>query len=134
MFNFFKKKSPKESERLIGQELIDKVKELGHLSKTEIAIACGYYRMVGGEPRPMFYEFYTAIPKGSTEVGTLLDSKGLTLGPHRKLSYRATVQGNGNLLIGTAYTAMMDLHPGDEFDIKLGKNHIRLTRVGMMDI
>ena len=124
MFNFFKKKSSKESGRLIGSELIDKVKELSHLSKTEIAIACGYYGVVDGETYPRLTEFYTAI----------LDSKGIPLGPHRKLSYRAMVQGNGNLLIGTAYTAMMDLHPGDEFEIKLGKNHIRLTRVGVMDI
>ena len=124
MFNFFKKKSSKESGRLIGQELIDKVKDLDHLSKTEIAIACGYYRVVNGETYPHFTEFYTA----------LLDSKGIPLGPHRKLSYRAMVQGNGNIVIGKAYTAMMDLHPGDEFDIKLGKDFIRLTRVDLLNI
>ncbi len=39
----------------------------------------------------------------------------------RKLSYVATVQGNGNLLVGKAYTAMLDLQPGDEFEIKLGR-------------
>jgi hypothetical protein len=124
MFNFFKKKSSKESGRLIGQELIDKVKDLDHLSKTKIAIACGYYRMVGGEPSPLFVEFYTAI----------LDSKRIHLGPHRKLSYRAMVQDNGNIVIGKAYTAMMDLDPGDEFDIKLGKDFIGLTRVDPLNI
>jgi len=124
MFNFFKKKSSKESGRLIGQELIDKVKDLDHLSKTEIAIACGYYRVVDGETYPCFFEFYTAV----------LDSKGTSLGLHRKLSYRAMVQGNGNMVIGKAYTAMMDLHPGDEFDIKLGKDFITLTRVDPLNI
>ncbi len=128
MFNFFKKKPSDKSERLVGSELIDKVKELSHLSKTEIAIACGYYRVVGGEPSPLFFEFYTAV----------LDSKGTNLGEFprnsRKLSYRAIVRGNGHLLIGKAYTAMLDLHPGDEFDIKLGKDFITLTRVGVMDI
>ena len=48
----------------------------------------------------------------------------------RKLSYVATVQGNGNLLVGKAYTAMLGLEPGAEFDIKLGKKAIRLTPVG----
>ena len=119
MFNFFKKKP------LIGLELAAKVKELGHLSKTEIAIACGYYRVVGGEPIALFTDFYTAI----------LDSRGidLDLGPYRKLSYIATVQGNGNLLIGKAYTAMMDLYPGDQFEIKLDKNEITLTRMGPLE-
>ncbi len=44
----------------------------------------------------------------------------------RKLSYIATVQGNGNLLIGKAYTALLDLKAGDEFEIKLGKKQIKL--------
>tara|TARA_E500000178_G_scaffold281864_1_gene282244 strand:- start:412 stop:618 length:207 start_codon:yes stop_codon:yes gene_type:complete len=48
----------------------------------------------------------------------------------RKLSYVATVQGNGNLLIGKAYTAMLDLKPGDNFEIKLGKKAIRLIPEG----
>jgi hypothetical protein len=48
----------------------------------------------------------------------------------RKLSYTATVQGNGNLLIGKAYTALLDLQPGDEFEIKLGRKQIRLIPVG----
>jgi hypothetical protein len=51
----------------------------------------------------------------------------------RKLSYVATVQGNGNLLIGKAYTAMLDLQPGDEFEIKLGRKQIRLIPVGGTD-
>ena len=51
----------------------------------------------------------------------------------RKLSYVATVQGNGNLLIGKAYTALLDLKPGDEFEIKLDRKQIRLTPVGVTD-
>ncbi len=46
------------------------------------------------------------------------------------MSYVATVQGNGNLLVGKAYTAQLDLKPGDEFEIKLGKKQIRLIPVG----
>ena len=43
------------------------------------------------------------------------------------------MQGNGNLLIGKAYTAMLDLEVGAEFDIKLGKKQIRLVPVGGTD-
>ena len=56
-----------------------------------------------------------------------LSSGGAAIGKGgRKLSYIAKVQGNGNLLIGKAYTAMLNLEPGDEFEIKLGKKAIRL--------
>jgi hypothetical protein len=126
MLNFFKKKPSAQSKRLIGSELIAKVKELDHLSKTEIAIACGYVsKMKDGSDRVDFSAFYEAI----------LNAKGKGLGDslaggHRKLSYVATVQGNGNLLIGKAYTAMLDLQVGDEFEIRLGKNRISLTRCG----
>lgn len=43
------------------------------------------------------------------------------------------MQGNGNLLIGKAYTAMLNLQPGDEFEIKLGRKQIRLVPVGGSD-
>ena len=43
------------------------------------------------------------------------------------------MQGNGNLLVGKAYTAMLDLQPGDEFEIKLGRKQIRLVPVGGTD-
>ena len=78
----------------------------------------------GGE-RLNFTAFYEA----------LLEAKGVNLGDSgvagigkggRKLSYIATVQGNGNLLIGKAYTALLDLKAGDEFEIKLGRKQIRL--------
>ena len=36
-------------------------------------------------------------------------------------------------LIGKAYTAMLELNPGDEFEIKLGRKQIRLIPVGGTD-
>ena len=51
----------------------------------------------------------------------------------RKLSYMATVQGNGNLLISKACTALLDLKLGDECEIKLGRKQIPLTPVGATD-
>ena len=70
--------------------------------------------------------------KGAQEGGLAGFGKGVGKGG-RKLSYVATVQGNGNLLIGKAYTAMLDLKPGDEFEIKLGRKQIRLIPAGAPD-
>ena len=110
-------------------DLLAKVKDLGDASKSELVRSCGYVstKKDGGE-RLNFTAFYEA----------LLEAKGLSLGNDgvgrgkggRKLSYTATVQGNGNLLIGKAYTAMLDLKPGDEFEIKLGRKQIRLIPAG----
>ena len=114
---------------LTGTDLLAKVKELGDVSKTELATQCGYVsKKKDGSDRVNFTAFYEA----------LLGAKGIELGGGgaaigkggRKLSYIATVQGNGNLLVGKAYTAMLGLEPGAEFDIKLGKKAIRLTPVG----
>ncbi len=118
---------------LTGSDLLTKVKELGDVSKSDLVRACGYVsdKKAGGE-RLNFTAFYEA----------LLEAKGVNLGATgvagigkggRKLSYIATVQGNGNLLIGKAYTALLDLKPGDEFDIKLGRKLIRLTPAGAGD-
>jgi hypothetical protein len=116
---------------LTGSELLTKVKELGDAGKSEIVRACGYVSIKkDGAERLNFTAFYEA----------LLDAKGVELGASaklgkagRKLSYVATVQGNGNLLVGKAYTAMLDLHPGDEFEIKLGRKQIRLIPAGAVD-
>ena len=114
---------------LVGSELLAKVKDLGDVSKSDVVRACGYVsaKQDGGD-RLNFTAFYEA----------LLDAKGINLGGGsarvgkggRKLSYIAKVQGNGNLLIGKAYTAMLNLEPGDEFEIKLGKKAIRLVPTG----
>ena len=113
---------------LTGGDLLTKVKELGDAGKSDIVKACGYVsNKKGGGERLNFTAFYEA----------LLDAKGVNLGDAgvagigkggRKLSYIATVQGNGNLIIGKAYTALLDLKVGDEFEIKLGRKQITCTR------
>ena len=40
------------------------------------------------------------------------------------------MQFNGNLLVGKAYTALLGLEPGDEFEIKLGRKQIKLVPAG----
>jgi len=115
---------------LSGSELLARVKELSDVSKSELVRECGYVSSKkDGAERLNFTAFYEA----------LLEAKGLSLGDNsgkgrgkggRSLSYVATVQGNGNLLIGKAYTALLDLNPGDEFEIKLGRKQIKLLPVG----
>ena len=116
---------------LTGSELLAKVKELGDASKSDLVRAAGYVSIKkDGSERLNFTAFYEA----------LLEAKGVSFGDGggngkggRSLSYVATVQGNGNLLVGKAYTAMLDLRPGDEFEIKLGRKQIRLVPAGGAD-
>ena len=118
---------------LTGSELLTKVKEQGDASKSDLVRSAGYVSTKkDGSERLNFTAFYEA----------LLEAKGVSLGEGggngkgkagRSLSYVATVQGNGNLLVGKAYTAMLDLKPGDEFEIKLGRKQIRLVPVGGAD-
>ena len=57
-------------------------------------------------------------------------SSGLGKGG-RKLSHKAKVQGNGNLLVGVVCTSMLDLKPGDELTSKLfEKKGVTLSPVG----
>ena len=118
---------------LTGTELLAKVKELGEVSKSELVRECGYVSSKkDGAERLNFTAFYEA----------LLEAKGLSFGEGsgkgrgrggRTLSYSARVQFNGNLLVGKAYTAMLDLKPGDEFEIKLGRKQIQLIPIGGAD-
>tara|TARA_B100001175_G_scaffold278369_1_gene254937 strand:+ start:195 stop:614 length:420 start_codon:yes stop_codon:yes gene_type:complete len=114
---------------LTGSDLLAKVKELGDVSKSDLVRECGYVsnKKDGGE-RLNFTAFYEALLDAK---GVNLSGAGAAIGKGgRKLSYIAKVQGNGNLLIGKAYTAMLNLEPGDEFEIKLGKKAIRLLPTG----
>ena len=115
---------------LTGSDLLAKVKELGDASKSELVRQCGYVSSKkDGNERLNFTAFYEA----------LLEAKGMTLGEvggkgkgkgGRSLSYVAKVQFNGNLLVGKAYTALLGLEPGDEFEIKLGRKQIKLIPAG----
>jgi len=118
----------KKMEPLIGEELLHKVRELESVSKEDKAKACGYYTITkNGIERVNMMKFLNA----------LIDAEGIQLdstpsangGGGRSASYRISVQSNGNLLIGSAYTKQMGLHPGDEFEITLGRKHIRLKQM-----
>lgn len=117
---------------LTGEELVNKVKELGSLSKDEKAKACGYYTLTkNGIERVNMMKFLKALISAE---GIVLDGSGSGNGRGgRSASYRITVQSNGNLLIGSAYTRKMGLNPGDEFEITLGRKHIHLKPLNDSD-
>ena len=48
----------------------------------------------------------------------------------KNLSFIITVNDNCEIEIGKEYTDLLDLKPGDEFDIKLGRKGISLLRPG----
>ena len=102
---------------LTGSELLAKVKDLGDLNKSDLVRECGY---VKGD-KLCFTQFYEA----------LLEAKGVELTPAkkpgRKLSHKAKVQFNGNLMVGSAYVEQLGFKPGAEFDIKISRNTITLT-------
>ncbi len=117
---------------LEGSALVDKVKSLGNLSKEEKARACGYYTVTkNGVERVNMMKFLNALIDAE---GIELDSKVNGNGRGgRSASYRISVQSNGNLLIGSAYTKQMGLQPGDQFEITLGRKHIHLKQVDEAD-
>jgi AbrB-like transcriptional regulator len=112
---------------LTGKALKAKVKELSHLKKSETAKACGYYSLSkDGTIRVNLRKFYDAVLQSQ---GINIDEKTKPDGRGREASYRATVQRNGQLLIGKAYTKALNLVPGDEFEIKVGYKHINLKAI-----
>lgn len=126
------KKKNDQPSPLTGTELLEKVKGLGELSKEEKARECGYYTLTkNGVERVNMMKFLNALIDAE---GIELDGKQSGNGRGgRSASYRISVQSNGNLLIGAAYTKQMDLEPGDEFEISLGRKHIHLKQVDAED-
>lgn len=119
-------KQSQQPPMLTGEALLAKLKELEHLPKEEKAKACGYATVTKtGQDRINLMKFYNAWMEAD---GLRLDSKGTGRGG-RSASYRVSVQKNGNLLIGSAYTQQMGLQPGDELEIKLGRKHIHLRQI-----
>ncbi|MEA5469758.1 AbrB family transcriptional regulator, partial [Spirulina sp. 06S082] len=101
---------------------------LEELPKEEKARQCGYYTVTkNGIERVNMMKFLNA----------LIDAEGIELDGSsngggrggRSASFRISVQSNGNLLIGSAYTKKMGLQPGDEFEISLGRKHIHLKQI-----
>lgn len=98
---------------LQGKALLEKARSLSNRTEDQIARACGY---VGPSGRVLKKSFHRA----------LVEAKGFQVPPGegpivkgRQAEFRTRVHGNGNLLIGQAYTRRLGLEPGQEFRIEL---------------
>lgn len=106
---------------LRGNALLQRVKELRSHSRAEMARRCGYVsHQPDGREHLQMRAFYEA----------LLAAKGIQLGRHRdgrKLAFSTHVHFNGNLMVGKAYTELLQLEPGDRFEIKVEGQGFRLV-------
>jgi len=104
---------------LEGKALLDKARSLSNRPEDQIARACGY---VGPSGRVLKKSFYRALvaAKGYT-LPSSAGTAGGSLSKGRQAEFRTRVHGNGNLLIGQAYTRRMGLEPGQEFRIEIHK-------------
>lgn len=100
---------------LEGKALLDKARTLSSCSEDEIARACGYVSPGG---RLLKKSFYRALveAKGYRLAGSSPQGGG---SKGRQAEFRTRVHGNGNLMIGNAYTRRMGLEPGQEFQIQI---------------
>ncbi|ABI45478.1 AbrB family transcriptional regulator [Synechococcus sp. CC9311] len=100
---------------LTGQELLNRARSLSNRSEDEIARGCGY---VGPSGRVLRKGFYKALVEAKGyKLPSSSSGGGGTRG--RQAEFKTRVHGNGNLLIGHAYTRRLGLEPGQEFRIEL---------------
>jgi bifunctional DNA-binding transcriptional regulator/antitoxin component of YhaV-PrlF toxin-antitoxin module len=102
-------------EPLVGKALLDRARSLSNRSEDEIARGCGY---VGPSGRVLKKSFYRALveAKGYATPANVQAGAGAK---GRQADFRTRVHGNGNLMIGHAYTRRLGLLPGDELRIEL---------------
>ena len=104
---------------LEGKELLEKAKLLSKHSEDDIARGCGY---VGPSGRILRKSFYRALSEAKGyKFGNGQGKSGNKASRGRQVEFKTKVHGNGNLLIGHAYTKKLGLEPGQEFKIDLKK-------------
>ena len=125
------KKSTLSNTPLVGQQLLAQMKKLDSHSREEKARRCGYSSLSeDGSERLHMVKFMNA----------LLDAEGINVDSEaipsdrkaetgRAVSFRVSVQANGNIVIGSTYTKMMSLEYGDQFEISLKRNQIHLSQL-----
>lgn len=129
------KKKNQPLKPLTGEALLKQVKELENYPREEKARRCGYSTPTkDGAERINMMKFMNALLEAEgIEIDSVGGDSSGRSGGGRHASYRISVQANGNLLIGSAYTKKMDLKPGDEFEISLGRKHIHLKQIDISD-
>ena len=110
---------------LVGEELLNKARALSNRPEDELPVAAATSAPVVGCCAKAYRALVEA--KGSTLPSTTSTGSGGARG--RQADFRTRVHGNGNLLIGHAYTRRLDLVPGQEFKIELNKDSGTITLV-----
>ncbi|MCX5968835.1 MAG: AbrB family transcriptional regulator [Cyanobacteria bacterium] len=106
---------------LEGKDLLDKARSLSNRPEDQIARACGYVGPSGRVLKKSFYRALVAAKGYSLPSSAGGGGGGTGLSKGRQAEFRTRVHGNGNLLIGQAYTRRMGLEPGQEFRIEIHK-------------
>ncbi len=111
----------KTGEMLAGKELLDKARSLSNRPEDEIARGCGY---VGPSGRVLRKSFYKALveAKGYKLRSSTTGRPAGRSSRGRQAEFKTKVHGNGNLLIGHAYTKRLGLEPGQEFRIEVRRD------------
>ncbi len=119
-----------ENEPLTGIDLLKKVKKLGNISREKKALECGYYTIGNDDQKRVnMIKFLNALMEAEGIKLDTTTSENKKSNAGRIANHRISVQSNGNLLIGSAYTKKMGLKPGDEFEISLGRKNIHLKQI-----
>lgn len=113
----------KRPERLIGGELLAKMKELGDVGKSDLVRACGYFsQKPDGSERLNFTEFYEALLQakgiGGLESGTEEDKPGTETELDTRQSESYTPNGRREELVG--FIVDNQSQPSDWLALKLG--------------
>lgn len=100
------------NQKLIGDDLLARLKELGDVSKTEKAAACGYFSYKSnGTIRYNYTAMYQAISEAN---GVPLERK---VKGKRSLKWQAQVLTTGAILVGSRYVEELGLKPGDKIGL-----------------
>lgn len=107
---------------LVGKELLDLVVSHEDLNQTELARAAGYVRSTkAGKEQVLVKQFYNA----------LLRAQGVAIAvgkaPGKVAQYQTTVHRSGVILLGRTYSQKFNLKPGDELEILIEDDAIRLV-------
>ncbi len=115
---------------IAGKELLQLLKQNPGKSGKQLAELAGYTTTTKtGQQRVKMLAFQNAV-LSANNISFKPDEEEVSgVRGGRKATYRIQVQQNGNLLIGAAYTRQMGLIPGTDFEIQIGRKHIKLIQV-----
>lgn len=114
---------------LVGNDLIEFVKQNDTMNRKELASAAGYVRTTKSGKEQILTKMFT---------DALLSAKGTPIqvgkAPGKTVKYITTVHANGVVLIGKAYVEKFGLNPGDELDIVLEEDAIKLVPAPLEEV